>query len=101
MDIEEADVTWYFEDIEIIKGYPDWFDHIKFVDDVRERKLVIKDCPLAAEGRFTAKTNQDETECKLRVVPENKFLKVGDRETYLSIYLSIVLSVYPSIYLSI
>ena len=29
-----------------------------------------------AEGRFTAKTNQDETECKLRVVPVNEFLKV-------------------------
>jgi hypothetical protein len=77
VDIEEADVTWYFNDIEIIKGYPDWFDHIRMEDDGRERRLVITDCPLAAGGQFTAKTNQDETECILRVVPENKFLKVG------------------------
>ncbi len=76
VDIEEADVTWYFNDIEIIKGYPDWFDHIKMEDDGRERRLVITDCPMAAGGKFNAKTNQDETECILRVVPENKFLKV-------------------------
>ena len=68
-------MTWYFEDIEIIKGYPDWFEHIKEVEDERERKLVITDCPLAAAGKFSAKTNTDETECKLRVVPENEFLK--------------------------
>ena len=65
MDIEEADVTWYFNDIEIIKGYPDWFDHMRMEDDGRERRLVISDCPLAAGGKFTAKTNQDETECIL------------------------------------
>ena len=42
------------------------------VEEERERKLIIKDCPLEAEGLFTCKTNTDETECKLRVVPENK-----------------------------
>ena len=45
------------------------------MEDERERKLVIKDCPLEAEGKFTCKTNTDETECKLRVTPENEFLK--------------------------
>ena len=75
-------MNWYYEDIEIIKGYPDWFDHIKEVEEGRERKLIITDIPLEAAGKFTCKTNTDETECKLRVVPENEFLKpLEDQET--------------------
>ena len=54
------------------------------VDEERERKLVITNCPREAEGRFTAKTNQDETECKLRVVPVNEFLKVRKDNIVLS-----------------
>ena len=81
VDIEEADVTWYYQEIEIIKGYPDWFDHIKMVDDGRERSLVITDVPREAAGQFECKTNSDETQMKLRVVPVNEFLKPLEDQT--------------------
>ena len=81
MDIEEADVTWYFEGIEIIKGYPDWFDKIKMVDEGRERMLVIEDVPREAQGLFECKTNSDETQMKLRVAPVNEFLKPLEDQT--------------------
>ena len=41
VDIPEADVTWYFNDCEIVAEIPN-FDHFKFVDEERERKLIIK-----------------------------------------------------------
>ena len=75
MDNEGCDVTWYYKEIEIIKGYPDWFDKIKMVDDGRERSLVIEDVPREAAGLFECKTNSDETQMTLRVTPINEFLK--------------------------
>ena len=81
VDIEEADVTWYFEGIEIIKGYPDWFDKIKMVDEGRERMLIIEDVPREAQGLFECKTNSDETQMKLRVAPVNEFLKPLEDQT--------------------
>ena len=43
--------------------------------------FISKDVPLSAAGKYTAKTNQDETECTLRVVPVNKFLKDLEDQT--------------------
>ena len=83
MDNEECDVHWYYEGIEILKGYPDWFDKIKELEDGRERMLVIDDVPREAAGLFECKTNSDETKMTLRVTPINEFLKpLEDQECY-------------------
>ena len=81
VDIEEAIVNWYFEGIEILKGYPDWFDKIREEEDGRERYLIIEDVPREAQGLFECKTNSDETQMKLRVAPVNEFLKPLEDQT--------------------
>ena len=83
MDNEDCDVHWYYEGIEILKGYPDWHDKIKELEDGRERMLVIDDVPREAAGLFECKTNSDETKMTLRVTPINEFLKpLEDQECY-------------------
>ena len=83
VDNEDCDVHWYYEGIEILKGYPDWYDKIKEVEDGRERMLVIDDVPREAAGLFECKTNSDETKMTLRVTPINEFLKpLEDQECY-------------------
>ena len=81
VDIEEAIVNWYFDGIEILKGYPDWFDKIREEEDGRERFLIIEDVPREAQGLFECKTNSDETQMKLRVAPVNEFLKPLEDQT--------------------
>ena len=81
VDIEEAIVNWYFDGIEILKGYPDWFDKIREEEDGRERFLIIEDVPREAQGMFECKTNSDETQMKLRVAPVNEFLKPLEDQT--------------------
>ena len=81
MDNEGAVVNWYYEGIEILKGYPEWFDKIQEVEDGRERSLIITDVPREAQGQFECKTNSDETTMKLRVAPVNEFLKALEDQT--------------------
>ena len=81
VDNEDCDVTWFYNEIEIIKGYPDWQDKIKEVCDGRERSLVISDVPREAAGLFECKTNSDETKMTLRVTPINEFLKPLEDKT--------------------
>ena len=81
VDIEEATVNWFFDGIEILKGYPDWFDKIQECEDGRERYLIINDVPREAQGLFECKTNSDETKMTLRVAPVNEFLKPLEDQT--------------------
>ncbi len=62
-EAEDADVTWY---INGKKVNPD-DKRFQVIVDKNKRKLVIKDALLSDAGEVCAKTNVDDSACKLKV----------------------------------
>ncbi|XP_074598807.1 projectin protein bent isoform X2 [Brevipalpus obovatus] len=70
VDDWEAPVQWSFNGQDIKKD-----KHYDIQVDNRKRRLVIKKCKLADEGKYLARTKGDETESEVLVEPANRFKK--------------------------
>lgn len=70
VDDWEAPVQWSFNGQDIKKD-----KHYDIQVDGRKRRLIIKKCKLADEGKYLARTKGDETESEVLVEPANRFKK--------------------------
>ena len=69
VDDESVEVQWHYNDVEIGKDMPN-IDKFEFINEGRDRKLRIKDCPMDFnEQQFKATSDADVTEMKLIVKP--------------------------------
>ncbi|KAK7065507.1 Immunoglobulin like [Halocaridina rubra] len=79
VDEAEAEVEWFMGDKKIESDNKS----VKIMKDGRKRQLVFKSITLSDEGKYTCKTNADETTCEVYVMHENKFKKkLQDQSTY-------------------
>ena len=74
-EVDEAsvDVEWHHADCEITPEHPH-FEKFQFIDDGRDKKIRVRDCPIEFhKTNWKCTTECDMTECTLRVRPMPKF----------------------------
>ena len=70
VDIEEATVNWYFDGIEILKGYPDWFDKIKEEEDAQQSEAANAPEPLPQRPKKAESMKKDNTDSAKKEVKQ-------------------------------